>query len=164
MKRNLILFVLISVIFITGCATVNSEQSSNEPDWISLMPQSATYYYSVASQAGESTSDNLSEAQKKANQQIANWMETQVREHLEDYFIENKQVLDQNTLDLTMDELKAEISQLAMKDTTLVDKFVSTNSEVWVLACYPVKKLDKSFSFFEQELENKYIKQQANNL
>ena len=163
MKRNLILFVLISIIFITSCTTTNSEQFANEPDWVSQMPQSATYYYSVASQAGESTSENLFEAQEKANQQIANWLETQVRKHLEDYFKENKQILDTNTLDSTMADLKPEISQIAMKDTTLVDKFISTNSEVWVLTCYPVKKLNKSFSFFEQELEDKYTKEQAKN-
>ncbi|MDD4082645.1 MAG: hypothetical protein WC162_00480 [Sphaerochaetaceae bacterium] len=163
MKRNLILFVLISIIFITGCATVNSEQSTNEPDWVSQMPQSATYYYSVASQTGESTSENLSEAQEKANQQIATWLESQVREHLEDYFSENKQILDQDTLDSTMDDLKLEINQIAMKDTTLIDKFISKDSEVWVLACYPVNKLDKSFPIFEQELEKNYIKNQANN-
>jgi len=163
MKRNLILFVLISIIFITGCATVNSEQSTNEPDWVSQMPQSATYYYSVASQTGESPSESLSGAQEKANLQITTWMESRIRDHLQDYSKENKQILDQETLDSTIAELKSEIKQIAMKDTTLVDKFISKDSKVWVLACYPVKKLDKSFPIFEQEFDNNYVKKQAKN-
>lgn len=149
--------LLILVLVGAGCASPPKFNADGSPAWTTSVPKdSRTLHYAVGS-AKQST-PHLSQlrAEAAAKDSVGRWASTVVDTSLVTYIEEAGEYLkDKQTLE-ALQNLSVQTVSIALREVSVVERYVGADGTVWVLCSYPKQNLKQAYALQSEALERSH--------
>lgn len=138
MRVRAVLVVVVLLVFMTGCATMNPDGT---PKWTTNPPTSWRTYYAVGYGKLANEYNSRLKAEAMARDIIARWSGTTVNSALTNY-VENYG--EEHSIEM-MEYISTQVVKISLKETQIEKQFVASDGGVYLLVSYPIKHLKEAY-------------------
>jgi ribosomal protein S20 len=170
MKRNLlIVMMLIASFSFVSCASTKAEtaasmskdvvQDDGVPEWFYNTPIAEDLHYATGMAKSADRQIAIKKAEMAARNQIAEWIETNVKEVLKNYVNDagegdNRQILD------AFESISVQVATASLKGVTR-EKLQFSDDYVYVLMSIPNANIEKAFEPATKAVSEKFSQNEA---
>jgi hypothetical protein len=158
---SLLCCAIVMLVF-AGCATTPETNADGSPYWTTHTPKQTRRIHYEVGMAKQSTMQ-LSQlrAESAAKDAIGRWASTTVDNALVTFVEESGELLKTQQMLSVLQNLSVQTVSIALREVSVVERYVAPDGTVWVLSSYPVNNLEDAYRLQAEALEAKLESEKA---
>jgi hypothetical protein len=167
-KSLLILMMLVASFSFVSCASTKAEDTTMQevakddgvPDWYYNTPVSEDMHYATGTANAADRQIAIKKAQMAARNQIAEWIQTNVKEVLKNYVSDAGEGDNRQTLD-AFESMSVQVASASLQGVTQEKIAFGDDGYVYVLMSIPNDNVQKAFEPASKVVADKYAENEA---